>query len=131
MRPIDADALKATMIETLEQIKANPKMDGQEMHIIAGIAMLGEMIDDSPTNDAVPVVRCRECIHWVGDFPGATKYVKRCEKKNFTESGKLHTIDKECARRYLEGKIFFGFIIDAFNRIINRINEIEDVINQK
>lgn len=52
-------------------------------------------------------------------------------KKNFTESGKLHTIDKECARRYLEGKIFFGFIIDAFNRIINRINEIEDVINQK
>ena len=52
-------------------------------------------------------------------------------KKNFTESGKLHTIDKECARRYLEGKIFFGFIIDTFNRIINRINEIEDVINQK
>lgn len=71
MRPIDANALKATMIETLEQIKANPKMDGQEMHIIAGIA--------APTIDAVPVVRCRECIHWVGDFPGATKYVKRCE----------------------------------------------------
>ena len=64
MRPIDADALKATMIETLEQIKANPKMDGQEMHIIAGIAMLGEMVDDSPTIDAVPVVRCRECRHW-------------------------------------------------------------------
>ena len=78
-RLIDADALKATMIETLEQIKANPKMDGQEMHIIAGIAMLGEMIDSAPTIDAVPVVRCRECIHWVGDFPGATTYVKRCE----------------------------------------------------
>lgn len=61
MRPIDADALKATMIETLEQIKANPKMNGQEMHIIAGIAMLGEMVDDSPTIDAVPVVRCSEC----------------------------------------------------------------------
>ena len=60
-RLIDADALKAAMIETLEQIKANPKMDGQEMHIIAGIAMLGEMIDDSLTIDAVPVVRCREC----------------------------------------------------------------------
>lgn len=63
-RLIDADALKATMIETLEQIKANPKMNGQEMHIIAGIAMLGEMIDDSPTIDAVPVVRCRECKHY-------------------------------------------------------------------
>ena len=64
MRPIDADALKATMIETLEQIKANPKMDGQEMHIIAGIAMLGEMIAAAPTIDAVPVVRCRECYYW-------------------------------------------------------------------
>lgn len=52
MRPIDADELKAMMVETLEQIKANPKMDGQEMHIIAGIAMLGEMIDGSPTIDA-------------------------------------------------------------------------------
>ena len=54
-------ALKATMIETLEQIKANPKMDGQEMHIIAGIAMLGEMIDDSLTIDA-----CRQLgIHHI------------------------------------------------------------------
>lgn len=79
MRPIDADALKAAMIETLEQIKANPKMNGQEMHIIAGIAMLGEMVDDSPTIDAVPVVRCRECRYWVGDFSGATEHVKRCE----------------------------------------------------
>ena len=36
-------------------------------------------IDSAPTIDAVPVVRCMECIHWVGDFPGATEYVKRCE----------------------------------------------------
>ena len=63
-RLIDADALKAAMIETLEQIKANPKMDGREMHIIAGIAMLGEMIDDSPTIDAVPVVRGK----WIPDY---------------------------------------------------------------
>ena len=62
-RLIDADELEATMIETLEQIKANPKMNGQEMHIIAGIAMLGEMIDDSPTIDAVPVVRGKWIIH--------------------------------------------------------------------
>ena len=63
MRLIDADALKAVMIETLECIKENPKMDGQERHIIAAIATLGQMIDDAPTVDAVPVVRCKYCQH--------------------------------------------------------------------
>ena len=91
-RLIDADALKATMIETLEQIKANPKMDGQEMHIIAGIAMLGEMIDDSPTIDAVPVVRgkwrlyspltdtyeCDKCGYQVIDESFRTNFCPNC-----------------------------------------------------
>ena len=76
-RLIDANALKATMIETLEQIKANPKMDGQEMHIIAGIAMLGEMIDDSPTIDAVEVVRCSQCKHRM-HLEGATDVAWEC-----------------------------------------------------
>ena len=49
MRLIDADALKELLIDTLESIKKNPKMDGQEAHIIAACHMLGEMIDDAPT----------------------------------------------------------------------------------
>lgn len=53
------------------------------------------------------------------------------ENQKFHESGKLHTIDKKQARKYVDAHIFFGFIIDTFNSIINRINEIEDVINQK
>lgn len=53
MRPIDADALKKLLIDTLESIKKNPKMDGQEMHIIAACSMLGEMIDDAPTVSTV------------------------------------------------------------------------------
>lgn len=56
-RLIDADALKELMIEVLEHIKENPKMDGQERHIIAGIHMLGEMIDDAPTVDADKALR--------------------------------------------------------------------------
>ena len=63
MRMIDADALKCVMIETLETIKANPKMDTQEMHIIAAFHAVGEMVDDAPTVDAVPVVRCGQCSH--------------------------------------------------------------------
>ena len=49
MRLIDADALKELLIDTLESIKKNPKMDGQETHIIAACHMLAEMIDDAST----------------------------------------------------------------------------------
>lgn len=49
MRLIDADALKELLIDTLESIKKNPKMDGQEAHIIAACHMLTEMIDDAST----------------------------------------------------------------------------------
>lgn len=55
MRLIDADKLKSLMIEVLLHIKENPKMDGEERHVIAGMHMLGEMIDDAPTIEAVPV----------------------------------------------------------------------------
>ena len=61
MRLIDADALKEVFIQTLENIKSNPRMTGQEMHIITAIHTVGQMIDDMPTIDAVPVIRCRDC----------------------------------------------------------------------
>lgn len=48
-RLISAERLKETLAETLEEIKSNPKMDGQEMHIIAAIHTLSQMIDDAPT----------------------------------------------------------------------------------
>lgn len=55
MRPIDADALKEVFIQTLENIKSNPRMTGQEMHIITAIHTVGQMIDDAPTIDAEPI----------------------------------------------------------------------------
>ena len=62
-RLIDADALMSAVIETLEKIKANPKMDNQEAHVIAAFHTVGLMIDDAPTVDAVAVVRCGQCSH--------------------------------------------------------------------
>ena len=62
-RLIEADELKKLMIETLEHIKENPKMNGQEMHIIAAIHMLSEMIDDAPTIEAIPVKWARNWIY--------------------------------------------------------------------
>lgn len=78
MRLIDADALKELMIDVLTRIKNNPKMDGQERHVIAAISMLGQMIDDAPTieerktgrwidavlpndNGGLPVQVCDQC----------------------------------------------------------------------
>ena len=49
MRPIDADKLKDTLIETLERIRENPKMRRDEMHIVAACGTMCQMIDDMPT----------------------------------------------------------------------------------
>lgn len=44
MRLIDADNLDVFFCDTVEEC--------------------GEMIANEPTVDAVPVVRCRECVYW-------------------------------------------------------------------
>jgi hypothetical protein len=57
LRLIDANALKELFIQTLENIKSNPLMTGQEMHIITAIHTVGQMIDDAPT--IIPAERGR------------------------------------------------------------------------
>ena len=53
MRLIDADATKRRVADTFFDTL---------------IPCVNRALDDSPTIDAVPVVRCRECIHY---FSGA------------------------------------------------------------
>lgn len=48
-RLIDERWLKDAMITTLEALKKNPKMDIQEMHLIAAFATLRYMVEDAPT----------------------------------------------------------------------------------
>lgn len=48
-RLVDESWLKKAMITTLEVLKKNPKMDGQEMHLIAAFDTLRAMIEDAPT----------------------------------------------------------------------------------
>ena len=48
-RLIDERWLKDAMATTLEALVKNPKMDAQEMHIIAAFDTLREMIEDAPT----------------------------------------------------------------------------------
>ena len=49
MRLIDADATKRRVADT---------------YFDTLIPCVNRALDDSPTVDAVPVVRCRECKHW-------------------------------------------------------------------
>lgn len=53
MRLIDADELKAVYVS---------KIEGFEKMRVA-IEVIIQNIDDMPTVDAVPVVRCRDCKH--------------------------------------------------------------------
>ena len=48
-RLIDESWLKNAMITTLEALKKNPKMDRQEMHLIAAFDTLRAMLEDAPT----------------------------------------------------------------------------------
>lgn len=80
MRLIDADALKKVMIETLEALLKNPKMDNQEAHLLAAFHTVGKMINDAQTvkpikvgdvckecwregGNVIEVVRCKDCKH--------------------------------------------------------------------
>lgn len=49
------------------------------------ITMRGvKIINQFPTAvDAVPVVRCRDCKHWLKDFAGCSDIVGRCEWANY------------------------------------------------
>lgn len=39
--------------------------------------------ENAPTVDAVEVVRCRDCKHWLKDVAGCTDFVGRCEWANY------------------------------------------------
>lgn len=41
------------------------------------------VVNDATTIDAVPMVRCRECKHWVKDVAGCTDFVGRCDLANY------------------------------------------------
>lgn len=60
-RLIDERWIKKAMITTLEAIKKNPKMDGQEMHLIAAFVTLRAMLDDAPTIIPASEVKDEKC----------------------------------------------------------------------
>lgn len=66
MRLIDADALEELFREVIGKLAKEPVITKDVEHMIRASAMTIEMIEDAPTIDAVPVVRCWECKHYLG-----------------------------------------------------------------
>ena len=42
-----------------------------------------ERLKQYEDSDAIPVVRCKDCKHWLKDVPGCTDFVGRCELANY------------------------------------------------
>ena len=42
-----------------------------------------ERLKQYEESDAIPVVRCKDCKHWLKDVPGCTDFVGRCELANY------------------------------------------------
>lgn len=61
---ISREAFCQKCVEVLEGIRSHPAMTLQEMHVVAAIDTVCQIIDDMPAADVVPVVRCRDCIYW-------------------------------------------------------------------
>lgn len=60
-RYADVDKLKKEMIQTLNALQENPRMKGQEVHLICAFHTVGVMVDDLATTNVVEVVRCKDC----------------------------------------------------------------------
>ena len=42
-----------------------------------------ERLKQYEESDAIPVVRCKDCKHWLKDVPRCTDFVGRCELANY------------------------------------------------
>ena len=64
-RLIDANALLAELDKFV-----NPMPDTNGLHFLGGISTAITEIEDAPTVDAVPVVRCKDCKHCTATSDG-------------------------------------------------------------
>ena len=83
MRLIDADRLNKPIYAEEDNITGSGMSYDEICGYNDGIDIAWNKIDQAPTIDAVPVVRCKECKHWVKDVAGCTDFVGRCDLANY------------------------------------------------
>ena len=98
MRLIDADALKDMMLQAYND--ALPEFDMPWKKKMAHSVTLSFMadIDEAPTVDAVPVVRCKECKWWRGPI-----YGNRCSYHSGPNHTEFYDADEFCSRGERKG----------------------------
>ena len=82
MRIIDADALERKITKEKDSFVAH---DPYNTGYNNGLAMAHAMVVTSPTIDAVPVVRCKDC--WKSDEGLCSYYFKTVPGKDFCGDG--------------------------------------------
>ena len=86
MRLIDADVTEKIMSERYRELA---KEYGHYDHYTTGYGDALSVIEDSPTIEAEPVVRCKECKHWkpsgskAGNSFSDMEYIGGCEFTNY------------------------------------------------
>jgi hypothetical protein len=85
MRLIDADALKNALIEctpyAIDPVYRNTNSNIDMFTIM-------DVLDELPTIDAIPVVRCKDCKHY--DTIGCSKGIGWCKKMDIGASDNFY-----------------------------------------
>lgn len=79
-RLIDANVTEKIMNERYKALAAEY---GHYDHYTTGYGDALGVVEEAPTVDAVEVVRCKDCKHWLKDVGGCTDQVGRCEWANY------------------------------------------------
>ena len=83
MRLIDADKMAVEESEAYISAQCQIKDDLTRSVNAVVHTKIQRLIADAPTVDAVEVVRCKDCKHWLKDVTGCTDFVGRCEWANY------------------------------------------------
>lgn len=75
---------RSALLEALEKeiFSAEVYNNDFDRTVISNLLCLGsvkEIAEELPTIDAVPVVHCKDCVHWGTGVAGETEHVKCCE----------------------------------------------------
>lgn len=81
---IDANALNAEICKMVKPYGdgTHPRDYAAMIHDETLVDVL-KTIEEAPTVDAVEVVRCRDCKHWLKDVGGCTDSIGRCRLANY------------------------------------------------
>ena len=66
----------------LQAVSENYRSD-MPKHELDMLVTTRKRLKSMPTVDAVEVVRCKDCKHWLKDVPGCTEFVGRCKWANY------------------------------------------------